>query len=79
MLNGETADCLVLANTAILMQLIEELIEHGVIARSGASALFRDAASDLESCPERSIRVDDAIRIIRKELMPGIVGPVRAS
>ena len=77
MLNGETADLLALANSAILMQLIEELIEHGVIGRQ--SALLRDAASDLESCPERSIRVDDAIRIIRKELMPRIMAAPPAS
>jgi len=74
-LNGETADCLALANTAILMRLIQELIERGVIARPGASALFRDAVSNLENCPEFSSRVEDAVRIIRKELMPGIVGP----
>jgi hypothetical protein len=78
MLNGETADCLALANTAILMRLMEELIERGVIARPGAGALLRDAVSDLENCPEFSSRVDDAIRIIRKELMPRIVGPARA-
>jgi hypothetical protein len=78
MLNGETADCLALANTAILMRLMGELIERGVIARPGASALLRDAVSDLENCPEFSSRVDDAIRIIRKELMPRIVGPARA-
>src|SRR5712691_799513 len=35
MLDGETADCLALANTAILMRLIEELIELDVIERSG--------------------------------------------
>ena len=34
MFEGETADCLALANTAILMRLIEQLIEHGVIARA---------------------------------------------
>jgi hypothetical protein len=79
MLNGETADCLAPADTAILMRLIQELIESGVIASSGASALFRDAVSNLENCPEFSSRVEDAARIIRKELMPGIVRPVRAS
>ena len=78
MLNGETADCLALANTAILMRLLEELIERGLIAKPGVSALLRDAVSDLENCPEFSSRVDVAIRIIRKELMPRIVGPARA-
>ena len=41
MLNGETADCLALANTAILMRLLEELIERGLIAKPGVSALLR--------------------------------------
>jgi hypothetical protein len=79
MLNGETADCLALANTAILMRLLGKLIEHGHIAKPRASALFRDAASDLETCPEFSSRVEDAIRIIRKELMPRIMAPPPAS
>ena len=34
MLSEDTADCLALANTAILMRLIDELIERGAIARS---------------------------------------------
>jgi hypothetical protein len=72
MFDGETADCLALANTAILMRLIGELIERGVIARPGASALLRDAVSDLENCPESSSRIEDAIRIIRKELTPRV-------
>jgi hypothetical protein len=71
MLNGDTADCLALANTAILMRLIEELIERGVIARD--TALLRDAVNDLENCPDVSTRVEGAIKMIRKELMPRIV------
>lgn len=78
MFDAETADCLALANTAILMRLLEELIERGVIARPGASALLRNAVSDLENCPESSSRVEDAIRIIRKELTPRIVTAVQA-
>jgi len=77
MLREDTADCLALANTAILMRLIEELTERGAIARP--SALLEDAVSDLESCPEFSTRVEDAIRLIRKELMPRLAGSVRAS
>jgi hypothetical protein len=65
MFEGETADCLALANTAILMRVIEQLVGHGPDAR----ALLRDAISDLESCPNAS-RTEDAIKIIRKELMP---------
>jgi hypothetical protein len=68
MLSQDTADCLALANTAILIRLTEELIGRGVIAGSGA--LLRDAVSDLEDCPERSSRVEDAIRLINKELIP---------
>lgn len=37
MLNERTADRLALANTAILMRLVEEHIERGVIARHTAS------------------------------------------
>jgi len=71
MLSDDTADCLALANTAILMRLIEELIERGVIARP--TTLLQNAVSDLQGCPERSARVDDAVRLIRKELMPRLV------
>jgi hypothetical protein len=78
MFDGETADCLALANTAILMRLIEELIKHGVIARPDANAMLRDAVSNQENCPEFSSRVDDAVRIIRKELMPSLAS-TRAS
>jgi len=52
MLNGETADSLALANTAILMRLIEELIERGIIGRS----LLRDAESDLASCTAPQVK-----------------------
>ena len=63
----------------VLMRLIEELIERGVIARpSVASALLRDAVSVLEDCPKSSSRVEDAIRIIRRELTPRIVAPAQA-
>jgi len=77
MLSEDTADCLALANTAILLRLFEELIEGGVIARP--HVLLQNAVSDLQTCPERSARVDDAVRLIRKELMPRILGPVQIS
>jgi hypothetical protein len=64
MLSEDTADCLALANTAILMRLIEELIGCGAVARP--NALLQNAVSDLQGCPERSARVDDAVRLIRK-------------
>jgi hypothetical protein len=66
MLNEDTADCLALANTAILMRLIEELIDR-------TNCPVTNAVSDLESCPEFSTRVEDAIKMIRKELIPRIV------
>ena len=36
MLEGRTADCLAIANTAILMRLINEFIERGLIGRQKA-------------------------------------------
>ena len=72
MLSGETADCLALANTAILMRLMEELAERNVMSRPHARGVLIKALSDLETCPESSSRVDDAKRIIRRELMPRI-------
>ena len=77
MLSEDTADCLALANTAILMRLIEELIDCGAVARP--TALLHNAVTDLQGCPERSARVDDAIRLIRKELMPRLLRPAQIS
>jgi len=44
--------------------------------RAGArsTTVFEDAVCDLQGCPERSARVDDAVRLIRKELMPRVLG-----
>ena len=60
MLSEDTTDCLALANTAIPMWLIDELIECGAITRP--TTVFEDAVCDLQGCPERSARVDDAVR-----------------
>jgi hypothetical protein len=68
MLSQDTADCLALANTAILIRLIEHLGECNIVARP--NALLLGAVSDLKNCPEQSSRVEDAVRLIRKELMP---------
>jgi len=46
MLSEDTADCLALAKTAILMRLIEELIECGAVARP--TALLQNAVTDLQ-------------------------------
>ncbi len=73
MLSEDTGDCLALANTAILMRLIEELIESGAVAQP--TALLHNAVGDLQDCRERSARVDDAIRVIRMELMPRLLRP----
>jgi hypothetical protein len=35
--------------------------------------------TDLQGCLERSARVDDAIRLIRKELMPRLLRPAQIS
>ena len=67
-----TADCLTLANTAILMRLIEDLTKRGVIPTP--PSLLRDAVCDLEKCPEQTTRVEDAVRLIKNELMPRITG-----
>ena len=66
-----------LANTAMLMRIIEELIDCGAIARP--TPLLQNAVSDLQGCPERSARVDDAIGLIRKELMPRLLRPAQIS
>jgi hypothetical protein len=79
MLDGKTAEGLAMANTAILMRLIEELIDRGIIATTGAGALLRDAADKLENCPTSSqSNVADAVAIIRKDLLPRILKLVRA-
>ena len=43
MLEGRTADCLAIANTAILMRLVEEIITSGVITRPVATTVLKDA------------------------------------
>jgi hypothetical protein len=69
MLDGKTSDCLAIANTAILMRLIEELIARGVVVSPWS--LLLDAVDNLENCAKADrTNVEDAIRIIRKELMP---------
>ena len=70
MLSQDTADCLALANTAILIRLIQTLSERSIIVKP--EAVLQYAIRDLEDCPEQSSRVEDAIRLIRKELMPRI-------
>jgi hypothetical protein len=54
MLEGKTHDGLAMANTAVLLQLIEELIDLGVITRPGASALLRHAVENLKTARPRT-------------------------
>ena len=51
MLEGRTSDCLALANTVILMRLVEELIKSGVITRSVAGTVMNDAVDSLVNGP----------------------------
>ncbi len=51
MLEGRTSDCLALANTVILMRLVEELIKSGVIPQSVAGTVMNDAVDSLVNCP----------------------------
>ena len=69
MLEGRTSDCLAIANTAILMRLMEELITQGAITKPAANIVLSDAVNSLANCPS-----GDAVTIIRKELIPRIVG-----
>jgi hypothetical protein len=75
MLEGRTSDCLAIANTAILMRLMEELITQGAIARPAANAVLSDAVNSLMNCPSGDhSNFVDAVTIIRKELIPRIAG-----
>jgi hypothetical protein len=75
MLEGRTSDCLAIANTAILMQLMEELITQGAIARPAANAVLSDAVNSLMNCPSGDhSNFVDAVTIIRKELIPRLAG-----
>jgi hypothetical protein len=75
MLEGRTSDCLAIANTAILMRLMEELITQGAIARPAATAVLFDAVNSLMNCPSGDhSNFVDAVTIIRKELIPRLAG-----
>ena len=78
MLEGRTSDCLAIANTAILMRLIEELIASGVIERPVAHAVLREATDSLVNCPSGDhSNFVEAVTIIRNELIPRIAQPSR--
>jgi hypothetical protein len=80
MLEGRTADCLAIANTAILMRLVEELIASGVLTRPVATTVLNDAVDSLKSCPSGDhSNFVDAVTIIRQELMPKLGSSPRAA
>ena len=71
MLGEDTTDCLALANTAILMRLIDELMERAPSLDPPPSSRMPCAIC---KAARNGARVDDAVRLIRRELMPRIVG-----
>jgi hypothetical protein len=80
MLEGKTADCLAIANTAILMRLVEELITSGVMTRPVATTVLKDAVDSLQNCPIGDhANFVDAVTIIRAELMPKLASSPRAA
>jgi hypothetical protein len=71
MLHGKTADAVARANTAILMQLIEQLIDLRLLTKAAAIAMLGEAADKMASGPNAtSGTVMDDVQIIRKELVP---------
>jgi hypothetical protein len=80
MLEGKTADCLAIANTAILMRLVDELIACGVISGPAAKTVLKDAVDSLQNCPNGDhSNFVDAVAIIRQELMPKLASSPRAA
>ncbi len=69
MFDGKTGDSLAIANAAVLVRLIEELIAQGSIVSPWS--LLLDAVETLETCgdADRS-NINDAVRIIREGFMP---------
>lgn len=60
---------LALAATAILLQLIEDLVTRGIIA--SPSSLLLDAVELLDASANSERRaIEEAMRIIREELLP---------
>ena len=74
MLEGRTADCSAIANTAILMRLVEELIASGVITRPVATTVLKDAGPYRHGLAERPLRVANMGSTPMREAMDK-VGP----
>jgi hypothetical protein len=74
MLEGRTADCLAIANTAILMRLVERR-HHKARCHDGAEGCWGQPAKLSE---RRSQQFRGSLAIIRKELMPKLALSPRA-
>jgi hypothetical protein len=71
MLSKDTGDCLALAKYRNYDAVIQRLAERNLIG--APIVMLNDAVNDLETWPEQNSRVDDAVRLIRNELMPRLV------
>ena len=66
MLHGKSAQAIAVANTAILMELIQELVRRGEFTKPNAIALLESAIDALKNGPNASSqRVGKAMDIIR--------------
>ena len=73
MLHGKGPHELALANSAILLQLLQHLIDRRLLRREEALALLGDAADELVRDPRQATDVHVlAADIIRKELVPQV-------
>ena len=71
MLSKDTGDCLALGQYRNYDAVIQRLAERNLIG--APIEMLNDAVNDLETKPEQNSRVDDAVRLIRNELMPRLV------
>lgn len=66
MFEGKTAEGLAMANAAILIGFIEELIERRVMVRAHAGELLQETVNKLENCPTADLeQCHGRIAIIR--------------
>ncbi len=73
MLHGKAAQEIALADAAILIRLLQHLIESGLLKREKALALLGNAADDLVSDrAQTTINHTRAAELIRKEIVPKV-------
>jgi hypothetical protein len=73
MLHGRGAHEIALANSAVLLQLLQQLIDNSLLPREQVLGLLGDAADELVSDPKRTTDVHVlAAHIIRNELVPKV-------